>query len=123
MMRGSDYVLIDRASDLEAAAAEIAQASVVAIDTESDSLYSYRERVCFLQIGVESHAWLGDTLAVRALAPLRPMFEGPQLKVLHGADYDLSCLFRDFDVRMANVFDTMIAAQLIGREHLGLAAL
>ena len=116
-------MLIDRAEDLAAAAAEIREAAVVAIDTESDSLYRYRERVCFLQIGVDQQAWLVDTLALKDLDPLRPILEGPQLKVLHGADYDLSCLFRDFNVRFSNVFDTMIAAQLLGREHLGLAAL
>jgi ribonuclease D len=123
MMRGADFVLIDRQADLAAAAEEIGKAAVVAVDTESDSLYRYRERVCFLQIGVGSHAWLVDTLAVRDLGPLKTVFEGPQTKVLHGADYDLSCLFRDFGIRFRNVFDTMIAAQLLGREQLGLAAL
>jgi ribonuclease D len=123
MMSGQDFVLIDRQADLAAAAEEIGRAPVVAVDTESDSLYRYRERVCFMQIGVGSHAWLVDTLAVRDLAPLKPVFEGPQTKVLHGADYDLSCLFRDFGFRFQNVFDTMIAAQLLGREQLGLAAL
>src|SRR4029079_7255998 len=64
-----------------------------------------------------------DTLALPDLEPLRPLFEGPQLKILHGDDYDLSGLFRDFKLRLANVFDTMIAAQILGRDQLGLAAL
>jgi ribonuclease D len=123
MKRGSDFVFVDRAADLEAALPALRAARVLALDTESDSLYRYRERVCFLQIAVGSHAWLVDTIAIRDLECLRPVFEGPQLKVLHGADYDLSGLFRDFGLRLASVFDTMIAAQLLGREHLGLAAL
>jgi ribonuclease D len=123
MMRGSDFVIVEQIGDLQAAVPALQAAPVLAIDTESDSLYRYRERVCFLQIAVGSQAWLIDTLAVRDLELLQPIFEGPQIKVLHGADYDLSGLFRDFGSRFENVFDTMIAAQLLGREQLGLAAL
>jgi ribonuclease D len=123
MKRGTDYTTIDREEDLVAVVPELQAARVLALDTESDSLYRYQERVCFLQIAVGTQAWLVDTLAVRNLEPLRGIFEGPQLKVFHGADYDLSCMLRDFGFRFANVFDTMIAAQLLGREQLGLAAL
>jgi ribonuclease D len=122
MKRGSDFTMIDREADLAAIVPSL-EGAVLAIDTESDSLYRYQERVCFLQIAVGNYAWLVDTLAVRNLEPLRPVFEGPGLKVFHGADYDLSCMLRDFNFRFANVFDTMIAAQLLGREQLGLAAL
>jgi ribonuclease D len=123
MMRGADFAIIDRTADLLAVMPALRDAPVLALDTESDSLYRYRERVCFLQIAVGAQAWLVDTLAIRDLEPLRPVFEGPQMKVFHGADYDLSGIFRDFGMRLTNVFDTMIAAQLLGREQLGLAAL
>jgi ribonuclease D len=123
MRKGRDFVIVDRTADLQAVLPLIREAPSLAIDTESDSLYRYRERVCFLQIGVGSQAYLIDPLALPDLELLREIFEGPQQKVLHGADYDLSGLFRDFEIRLSNVFDTMIAAQLLGREQLGLAAL
>jgi ribonuclease D len=124
MKRGPDWVIVDRTDDLVTTVLPaLRQAPAIALDTESDSLYRYRERVCFLQIGVGPQAFLIDTLALPDIEPLRPLLEGPQLKILHGADYDMSGLFRDYEVRLSNVFDTMIAAQLLGREQLGLAAL
>ena len=115
MTSGSDFVFVDRPADLEAALPALEKAAVLAIDTESDSLYRYRERVCFVQIGVGGHAWLIDTLAVRDLEPLRAIFEGPQIKVFHGADYDLAGLFRDFEIRVESGGDR-IALELSGPE-------
>lgn len=123
MKRGHDFVIVERSDELAGLVPRLLEAPALAIDTESDSLYRYRERVCFLQIAVGPEAYIVDTLAVTNLDALRPVFEGPQLKIFHGADYDLSCLYRDFSIRVNNPFDTMIASQLIGREQLGLAAL
>jgi ribonuclease D len=94
------------------------------LDTESDSLFHHFEKVCLVQIATEDgDCYLVDTLVVRDLSPLAPIMADPSLvKVLHGADYDVTTLKRDFAFTFASLFDTMIAARLLGRPELGLAA-
>ena len=96
----------------------------IALDTESDSLHHHREKVCLVQIGVEEGGWLVDPLAARDLSPLAPLLADPAVvKVLHGADYDVTTLKRDFGFTFASVFDTMIASRVLGRPEIGLQAL
>lgn len=96
----------------------------IGLDTESDSLYHHFEKVCLVQIATDrGEAWLVDTLEVRDLSPLAPALADPGLaKVLHGADYDVTTMKRDFGLSFAGVFDTMIAARLLGRTEIGLLA-
>ena len=96
----------------------------IALDTESDSLYHHFEKVCLVQIATDrGQAVLVDALALRNLSPLAPAMADPGLvKVLHGADYDVTTLKRDFGFSFASLFDTMIAARLLGRSEIGLAA-
>ena len=96
----------------------------IALDTESDSLYHHFEKVCLVQVATDrGEAFLVDTLEVRDLSPLAPLLAEPGLvKVLHGADYDVTTLKRDFGFTFAALFDTMIAARLLGRSEIGLVA-
>src|SRR5438105_12202752 len=96
----------------------------VALDTESDSLHHHREKVCLVQVGVEEGGWLVDPLAARDLSALAPLLADPAVvKVLHGADYDVTTLKRDFGFAFAGLFDTMIAARFLGLPEIGLQAL
>ncbi len=74
---------------------------MVAIDSESDSLHHFPEKVCLIQVGTaEGEVFLVDPLVLRDLAPLAPMLADPAVvKVLHGAAYDLASMKRDFGVR------------------------
>jgi ribonuclease D len=96
----------------------------IGLDTESDSLYHHFEKVCLVQIATDrGEAFLVDPLALRDLSPLaRAMADPRVVKVLHGADYDVTTLKRDFGFTFASLFDTMIAARLLGRTEVGLAA-
>jgi ribonuclease D len=95
---------------------------VVALDTESNSFHVYRERVCLLQISTRELDVVVDPIAVDA-GPLGELLGDGRELVLHGADYDVRCLKREFGWRLPNLFDTMIAARRLGRTGLGLSAL
>jgi ribonuclease D len=103
----------------------LAAASAVALDTESDSLHHFPEKVCLLQVAHSDGAiYLTDPLVLSDLAPLRAMCADPAVvKVFHGASYDLASLKRDFGFTFCRLFDTMVAAQFLGLPELGLDAL
>lgn len=95
---------------------------VVAIDTESNSFHVYRERVCLIQVSTPEADFVVDPLAVD-VQPLGPIFCDGRETVLHGADYDVRCLKREFGWRLPRLFDTMAAARRLGHPGLGLSAL
>src|SRR5437899_9858030 len=101
----------------------------VAIDIEADSLHSYREKLCLIQISVPAAVNAGgyndfivDPLAGLDLESLRRALE-PREIVLHGADYELRMLRRGLNFTAHRIFDTMIAARLLGIREFSLAAL
>jgi ribonuclease D len=125
---------------------QIESADRVAVDTEADSLHSYREKLCLLQISVPATGAVGgvtdaeprvspgheaaravcdyivDPLANIDLEPFRRALEAREI-VLHGADYDLRMLRRGLNLAASKIFDTMIAARLLGIREFSLAAL
>ena len=94
----------------------------VAIDTEADSLHCYKEKLCLLQISIPGHDDIVDPLADVDLAPLQDALANKEI-VLHGADYDLRLLRRNLNFVPRRIFDTVIAARLIGIHEFSLAAL
>lgn len=124
MFDETPLVRIEDSKSLEEAARELSRAKVIGIDTESDSSYAYREKVCLVQVSDAKRDYIIDPLAVPDLSPLRETLADPGIvKVLHGADYDIVSLKRDHDLPIHGLFDTLIAAQLIGLERFGLADL
>ncbi|MEP7310053.1 MAG: HRDC domain-containing protein [Acidobacteriota bacterium] len=102
----------------------LAQCSAVAVDTESNSLHAYRERVCLIQFSTLDADYIVDPLKLTDLRSLAPLFANPdQQKIFHAAEYDLLCLGRDYHFEFANIFDTMSAARTLGWPHVGLAAI
>ena len=114
--------LIATSSQLVELLEKINAAERVAVDTEADSLHCYREKLCLLQISVPTSDHIVDPLANIDLAPLRLALEGSEI-VLHGADYDLRMLRRGLNFVARRIFDTVIAARLLGIREFSLAAL
>jgi len=105
-------------------AAELERERSIGVDLEADSMHSYQEKVCLLQFSTPSRTVLVDPLAVSDLAPLRPVMANPRVrKIFHAADYDVRCLFRDFQIEVRGLFDTMICGQFLGEAKVGLADL
>ncbi|MEN8148334.1 MAG: HRDC domain-containing protein [Planctomycetota bacterium] len=119
------FEFVDDEAGLRRVSKELARADRIAVDTESDSMHSYFEKVCLLQIATLDRAFLIDPLALNGkVVDLGDAFADPsKTKILHGADYDVVCLKRDFDFEIRNVFDTMIAAQCLDHPKIGLADL
>ena len=97
--------------------------ALLAVDTESNSLHAYQERVCLIQISTDDDDFIVDPLSIApdqldffAAALANPSLE----KVLHAAEYDIMVLRRDFGWTIVNLFDTMIAGTILGIERVGL---
>ncbi len=91
----------------------------VALDTEADSLHSYPEKLCLIQLSHAGGDELVDPLGPADLAPLLDHLAGREL-ILHGASFDLRLLRRTRGMVATEVFDTEIAARLVGRPKVGL---
>ena len=114
--------MISTAPQLNDLISGIAPHNRVAIDTEADSLHCYREKLCLLQVSVPGHDFIVDPLANVDLALLRDALCEKQI-VLHGSDFDLRLLRRSLSFVPKQIFDTVIAARLIGIREFSLAAL
>ncbi len=109
---------------LDRMVAALEKEASVAVDTESNSLYAYQEQVCLIQFSTPTEDFLLDPLALPDLESLAPLFANPNIeKIFHAAEYDLICLHRDFGFEFANLFDTMIAARILGYDAVGLGKL
>jgi ribonuclease D len=109
---------------LDPAMERIAAEPIVAVDTEADSLHSYFDKVCLVQISIPGEDFIIDPLAKVDLARFGEMLGNAAItKVFHGGDYDLRIMNRDFGFVVRNLVDTSIAAQLLGYQAFGLAAL
>ena len=117
------YSYIDSDSALDQVLKRVESVDRVAIDTEANSLHRYFERVCLIQLTLDDEHFIVDPLAEIDINKLLDAIAQKRL-IFHAADYDLRIMRASFDFQPQNdVFDTMIAAQLLGREELGLAAL
>ena len=94
----------------------------LALDTEADSLHHYRESVCLIQVSHAEQHFLIDPLDTFPLEELWPP-TSRHTWILHGADFDLRMLRRAGAPEPQGVFDTMLAAQLLGLKAFGYGAL
>jgi ribonuclease D len=114
--------LVADARRLDELVERVSAEPVIGFDTESNSFHVYRERVCLLQVSTRSEDFIVDPLAVD-VAPLGKVLCDGREVVLHGADYDVRCLKREWGWVFPRLFDTMAAARRLGRQGLGLSAL
>jgi len=113
---------VDTAIALQQAVASLKPAPEIFLDLEADSLHHYHAKICLLQVYAGAEVYLIDTLVGLDLTPLLAEMAAKPL-VFHGGDYDLRMLYQEHGFRPQAVFDTMIAAQLLGSTAFGLASL
>lgn len=119
-----EATLVTRTAGLQQLVKTLSRQPIVAVDTESNSLHAYREQVCLIQFSIPGQDYLLDPLARLELSRLGEIFANPGIEmVFHAAEYDVICLRRDFGFTFQNIFDTMQAARILGREKVGLGDL
>jgi ribonuclease D len=114
--------LIDNDQKLGALLPKLRAAQWLALDTEADSLHAYPEKVCLIQISIAGSDVLVDPLAEMNLDPLFDVFNAHEL-IFHAADYDLRLLEKHHQFTPSAIFDTMLAARLLGELQFGLSSL
>jgi ribonuclease D len=114
-------IWVDTTPIFESMQAALLKEPVIGVDTESNSLHAYQEQVCLIQFSTPQQDFLLDPLAGLDLKPLGQLFSSNEIeKIFHAAEYDIICLRRDFKFDFKNIFDTMQAARILGREKLSL---
>ncbi|HDL65006.1 MAG TPA: ribonuclease D [Proteobacteria bacterium] len=123
MLLMNEYTYIDSPSELRILIEQVVQNSIIAIDTEADSLYHYYEKVCLIQITTGGETYILDPLARLDLTDFFKVLAEKRI-ILHSADYDLRLLRASYDFfPVSEIFDTMLAARILGHDRLGLSAL
>lgn len=114
--------VVDNEQKLQEFLPTIREASWVAVDTEADSLHAYPEKVCLIQISTVEGDRLIDPLAGMVMDPVLDALSGHEL-IMHGADYDLRLLRKHHEFVPSAIFDTMLAARLLGLRQFSLCHL
>jgi ribonuclease D len=113
---------IDSAEGMNRLLAQMDKTETVFLDLEADSMHHFFAKICLLQVLVEDRCYLVDPLSEIKLDKFLKKLDS-KLLVLHGADYDLRMLYQLNGFRPKRIFDTMLAAQLLGKSGFGLASL
>lgn len=117
-------IFIETSTALAELVQQLQREPLLAVDTESNNMYAYREQVCLLQVSSRTADYIIDPLKVDNMHPFGDLLADDSIeKVFHAAEFDVMSLKRDFDFTFRNIFDTMIAARIIGYESFGLGSL
>lgn len=117
-------IYLDSAETVAEFIRSIAKSPIIALDTEGASFHRFIDRIYLLQLSTRDRSAVIDPLPIGSPAELGAMLEDRDVEIVfHDADYDLRLLHQDYGWRTTNIFDTRIAAQLLGLKSFGLAAL
>jgi ribonuclease D len=121
---GDALQYLDTAAAVDAFMQSIAHVKILALDTEGASFHRFVDRIYLLQLSTTGRSAIIDPLGMDAPPGLGALLEDKSVEVIfHDADYDLRLLHQDYGWHVRNIFDTRIAAQLLGLRAFGLAAL
>ena len=118
------FEYLDTVAAVERFTSEIATVTELALDTEGASFHRFVDRIYLLQLSTRTRHAVIDPLPIGSPEALGRLVESPNVEVVfHDADYDLRLLQQDYGWKINHIFDTRIAAQLLGYTAFGLAAL
>ncbi|MDD9301259.1 MAG: ribonuclease D [Desulfobacter sp.] len=119
-----DYQFITSDEALESICRDLDLEKIIAVDLEADSMHSFTEKICLIQIAAGPRAFLVDPFEISDFSPFSRVLENPNIvKVFHGSDFDVRSLDRELGVEIKNLFDTEIACRFLNVKERGLGAL
>lgn len=120
-----NYRFIKTQTKLRELCEELEQEQVIAIDIECENnLHYYGSYISIIQISAGNKNWVVDVIELKEIEPLKKILENEKIqKIFHDVSFDLRILKHEFDVNAKNLFDTQIAALLIGERNVGLGSL
>jgi ribonuclease D len=119
-----ELLYIDTQREADDFLADISGIREIAVDTEGASFHRFIDRIYLLQITTRERSAIIDPLPIGMPRALGDILQDPEVEVVfHDADYDLRLLHQDYGWHVNHIFDTRIAAQLLGIKSFGLAAL
>jgi ribonuclease D len=117
------YTPINTKTDLEKITRDLKKEKSIAVDVEADSMYHFKEKVCLIQLATKKEYFVIDPLQFQDLSSLNILFSNSDIKkIFHGADFDVRSLYRDFNIKIKNLFDTQIACMFLGIRETSLDA-
>ena len=123
-MSASAPLYLDTPDAVDRFLVELGAITAIAIDTEGASFHRFVDRIYLLQLSTADHSAVIDPLPIGTPKLLGALLEDRAIEViLHDADYDLRLLHQDYGWSVTHLFDTRVAAQLLGIRSFGLAAL
>lgn len=123
-MSASAPLYLDTPNAVDRFLADLGGISAIGIDTEGASFHRFVDRIYLLQLSTADHSAVIDPLSIGTPTQLGALLEDRSIEViLHDADYDLRLLHQDYGWKVTHLFDTRVAAQLLGLRSFGLAAL
>jgi len=117
------YTLINTKTDLEKITSDLKKEKFIAVDVEADSMYHFKEKVCLVQLATKKKHVVIDPLQIQDISSLKGLFSNSDIKkIFHGADFDVRSLYRDFNIKIKNLFDTQLACMFLGIRQTSLDA-
>jgi len=116
------YHLVAAEDTWQACLKDLKNQTRLAIDLESNSLFSYREEVCLIQVSTSEKDYIVDPIAGIDLYEFGLIIQDPAVeKVFHAAEYDCILLKTQYGWKLENLFDTMWAGRILAYERYSLA--
>lgn len=125
MSPANEVLFVDTESALASLISTLGEQDFVALDTEFVRERTYYPKLCLIQLANDHVTACVDPLAIQDLSPLLEIFQNAGItKTLHSARQDLEVIFQALSIIPLPIFDTQIAASLLGHDiQTGYAAL
>ncbi|MEE9327226.1 MAG: ribonuclease D [Cocleimonas sp.] len=119
------FEVIESVEDLQEFVAKINSAKWIALDTEFLREKTYYAKLCLIQVEADGHRACIDPIAIGDLSSFFEILNNPQvIKIFHAAHQDLEILMQLSGQVPAPIFDTQVAASVLGiGDHMGYARL